>query len=122
MRTTVPSQVLHDIDFTVEPGTCTAIVGESGSGKTTLARCLIGLHGDWTGDATFGDERLEPAAAKRSPDQRRRLQFVFQNPFSSLNPSDVRGGQRGGTVAVLHEAVRLRAHGATWSRRWIRWR
>ena len=80
------AQVLHDIDFTVQPGTCTAIVGESGSGKTTLARCLIGLHGDWTGDATFGDERLEPAAAKRSPEQRRRLQFVFQNPFSSLNP------------------------------------
>ena len=79
-------QVLHDIDFTVEPGTCTAIVGESGSGKTTLARCLIGLHGDWTGDATFGDERIAPAAAKRTREQRQRLQFVFQNPFSSLNP------------------------------------
>lgn len=79
-------QVLHDINFTVEPGTCTAIVGESGSGKTTLARCLIGLHGDWTGDATFGDEQIAPAAAKRTREQRQRLQFVFQNPFSSLNP------------------------------------
>jgi peptide/nickel transport system ATP-binding protein len=80
------AQVLHDVDFTVEPGTCTAIVGESGSGKTTLARCLTGLHADWTGDATFGDERLAPAAAKRTRELRQRLQFVFQNPFSSLNP------------------------------------
>ena len=82
-----PLPVLHDINFTVEPGTCTAIVGESGSGKTTLARCLIGLHSDWAADqATFGDEKLEPAAAKRTRSQRQRLQFVFQNPFSSLNP------------------------------------
>ena len=81
-----PAHVLHDITFTVPPGTCTAIVGESGSGKTTLARCLIGLHADWDGAASFGDEALAPAAAKRTRDQRRRLQFVFQNPFSSLNP------------------------------------
>ena len=81
-----PLHVLRDIDFTVEPGTCTAIVGESGSGKTTLARCLIGLHSDWAGDVTFGDEKLAPAASKRTREQRQRLQFVFQNPFSSLNP------------------------------------
>lgn len=79
-------QVLSDINFTVEPGTCTAIVGESGSGKTTLARCLTGLHTDWEGDATFGGEALATAASKRTREQRQRLQFVFQNPFSSLNP------------------------------------
>ena len=78
--------VLRDISFTVPAGTCTAIVGESGSGKTTLARCLIGLHTTWTGDATFDSKELAPAAAKRSREQRRRLQFVFQNPFGSLNP------------------------------------
>jgi peptide/nickel transport system ATP-binding protein len=81
-----PVQILHNINFTVAPGTCTAIVGESGSGKTTLARCLIGLHSNWAGEATFGDEKLQPAAAKRTREQRRRMQFIFQNPFSSLNP------------------------------------
>ena len=79
-------EVLHGVELSVAAGTCTAIVGESGSGKTTLARCLIGLHTDWIGDATFGNETLQPAAGKRTREQRRRMQFVFQNPFSSLNP------------------------------------
>ena len=79
-------QVLFDINLTVPAGTCTAIVGESGSGKTTLGRCLIGLHSNWAGDASFDGEKLAPGAGKRTREQRRRLQFVFQNPFSSLNP------------------------------------
>ena len=79
-------EVLHGVELSVPAGTCTAIVGESGSGKTTLARCLIGLHADWTGEATFGNETLQPAAGQRTREQRRKMQFVFQNPFSSLNP------------------------------------
>ena len=79
--------VLHDVAFEVAHGTCTAVVGESGSGKTTLARCLVGLHERWHGDVEFDGIRLAPNAGARTDDQRRRVQYVFQNPYSSLNPT-----------------------------------
>ncbi len=79
-------EVLHDIDLTVAPGKCLAVVGESGSGKTTLARCLIGLHEDWTGDAKVDGQPIAAPARKRTDEQRRLVQYVFQNPHASLNP------------------------------------
>jgi peptide/nickel transport system ATP-binding protein len=79
-------QVLHRVDLDVKPGRCLAIVGESGSGKTTLARCLVGLHANWTGDAAFDGSPLAAAAAGRAALDRRRIQYVFQNPHGSLNP------------------------------------
>jgi peptide/nickel transport system ATP-binding protein len=82
-----PAPVLHDVGFTVEAGGCTAIVGESGSGKTTLARCLVGLHSQWQGSVEFEGGQLAPSFAQRSDDQRRRIQYIFQNPYSSLNPT-----------------------------------
>ncbi|MBS1883855.1 MAG: ABC transporter ATP-binding protein [Actinobacteria bacterium] len=79
-------QVLHDLHFSVPAGRCVAVVGESGSGKTTLARCLVGLQSNWSGDATFEGERLDPVVGKRRPEDRRSIQYVFQNPYASLNP------------------------------------
>jgi peptide/nickel transport system ATP-binding protein len=61
-------------------------VGESGSGKTTLARCIVGLHTNWTGNITFDGARLEPGIRGRSKDTLRRVQYIFQNPYASLNP------------------------------------
>jgi peptide/nickel transport system ATP-binding protein len=78
--------VLSGIDLDVPAESCVAVVGESGSGKTTLARCIVGLHGNWTGDITFEGAPL-PAAARDRPQQvLRRVQYVFQNPYTSLNP------------------------------------
>lgn len=79
-------QVLHGVDVTVNAGECTAIVGESGSGKTTLARCIVGLNKDWTGELMLDSDNVVPDAGRRSTDQRRRIQYIFQNPYSSLNP------------------------------------
>jgi peptide/nickel transport system ATP-binding protein len=79
-------EVLHGVDVRIEPGICTAVVGESGSGKTTLARCLIGMHHEWTGKALFDGTALESRSRDRTGDQRRLLQYVFQNPYNSLNP------------------------------------
>lgn len=79
-------QVLHGVDLSIEPGGCLAVVGESGSGKTTLARCVVGLHANWRGSAKIDGQSIAPAASARSSDQRRLVQYVFQNPHASLNP------------------------------------
>jgi peptide/nickel transport system ATP-binding protein len=81
------ADILHGVSFDVPPGQCTAIVGESGSGKTTLARCLVGLHSSWDGEIRLGDTPLGRSAADRSKDQLRCMQYIFQNPFGSLNPT-----------------------------------
>jgi len=77
---------LFDIDVEVHHNECLALVGESGSGKTTLARCVAGLHKDWVGEIRLGDTRLAEAARKRSRQARKDIQYVFQNPYASLNP------------------------------------
>ena len=79
-------QTLHDVSFTVPSGSCVGIVGESGSGKTTLARSLVGLHASWQGRAAFAGELLDPQVRRRAREQRRRVQYIFQNPYASLNP------------------------------------
>jgi peptide/nickel transport system ATP-binding protein len=79
-------QILHDVDFEVRRNECVALVGESGSGKTTTARCVAGLHRQYTGDVNLGDVRLAEAARRRTADARKRIQYVFQNPYASLNP------------------------------------
>lgn len=79
-------EVLTDVNFDVTAGRCTAVVGQSGSGKTTLARSLVGLHTSWSGQVELGGALLASEPHRRTKDQRRTLQYVFQNPFSSLNP------------------------------------
>jgi peptide/nickel transport system ATP-binding protein len=63
-----------------------AVVGESGCGKTTLARLIVGLVEPTAGAIRFDGSALEGSAAERERDVRRRLQMVFQNPDSTLNP------------------------------------
>jgi peptide/nickel transport system ATP-binding protein len=79
-------RVLVGVDLDVHPATCTAIVGESGSGKTTLARCIVGLHSNWTGDITFEGNPLAKGARHRSKQVLKRIQYIFQSPYTSLNP------------------------------------
>jgi peptide/nickel transport system ATP-binding protein len=83
--------VLRDVNLDVGARSSVAIVGTSGSGKTTLARCVVGLHKDWTGTITFGGQQLPPGVRGRTQDQLRKIQFVAQNPYSSLNPRQTVG-------------------------------
>jgi peptide/nickel transport system ATP-binding protein len=78
--------VLAAVDLDVPAESCVAVVGESGSGKTTLARCIVGLHGKWTGDITFEGAPLATSARDRPQQVLRRVQYIFQNPYTSLNP------------------------------------
>jgi peptide/nickel transport system ATP-binding protein len=62
------------------------VVGESGSGKTTLARCIAGLHANWQGQITFNGTDLVPGVYDRPRASLRAIQYIFQNPYASLNP------------------------------------
>ncbi len=80
-------EILHDIDITLRAHECLALVGESGSGKTTLARCIAGLHPfKVEGEIAFQGKELPRLARSRSRSLRHAIQYVFQNPYSSLNP------------------------------------
>jgi peptide/nickel transport system ATP-binding protein len=77
---------LSGIDLDLPARGCVAVVGESGSGKTTLARCITGLQQDWAGEVTLRGVPLAPAARHRPRQVLRQIQYVFQNPYTSLNP------------------------------------
>jgi peptide/nickel transport system ATP-binding protein len=79
-------EVVHQVTFDLAKGEVVALVGESGSGKTTISRSVGGLHPDWTGTVMFEGRELGKSARKRSAEDRRRIQYIFQNPYLSLNP------------------------------------
>jgi peptide/nickel transport system ATP-binding protein len=115
-----PVRALHDVPFEIRAGETLGLVGESGSGKTTLARVLLGLVAADAGSTLELDGR--PLGAKRSPDQLKAMQIVFQNPDSALNRShsvrrlvgrvltrlgDVPRAEREGRLSALTRSVQL---------------
>jgi peptide/nickel transport system ATP-binding protein len=78
--------VLHNVSLEIAPHECLALVGESGSGKTTLARSIAGLVRPKAGAVTLGGHRLAPSVRGRTREERQAIQYVFQSPYSSLNP------------------------------------
>lgn len=84
------NQVLSDAGLTLPKGYCTALVGESGSGKTTFSRALVGAVEDVEGTFEYNG-RVVPLAGGRDKDLRRRIQYIFQNPYRALNPRQTVG-------------------------------
>jgi peptide/nickel transport system ATP-binding protein len=80
-------EILHDIDCRLHEHRCLSLVGESGSGKTTLARCIAGLHPHKiVGDIEFAGQSLARDSRGRPRRVRQAIQYIFQSPYSSLNP------------------------------------
>ncbi len=79
-------QILHGLDFAAPRGAITAIIGPSGAGKTTLVRVLVGLHPEATGQMRVNGLPLDVSAGRRKRVDRARIQYVPQNPLSTLNP------------------------------------
>ena len=94
-------QILHDIDLEIAEGSCVALVGESGSGKTTLSRCIAGLHEAMSGTILFRGQELAHAAAGRPRDLRKRVQYIFQNPYGSFNPAHTIGESIGTVIRLF---------------------
>ncbi|WP_134739971.1 ABC transporter ATP-binding protein [Nocardioides sp. 503] len=78
---------VDDLSFEVPAGTTHAIVGESGSGKTTTIRLLLGLETPDAGSIEVAGERVDGRTHGELRSLRRHLQFVYQNPFTSLDPT-----------------------------------
>lgn len=94
-------QALKNISLDVYPGEVLGVIGESGSGKSTLAKAIVGLVNPSRGEMFFDGEPL-PSGAKRGRTHaaRRKIQLVFQDPYSSLN-------NRRKVVDIISEPIRF---------------
>ncbi|MFN7000777.1 MAG: ABC transporter ATP-binding protein [Elioraea tepidiphila] len=77
-------KAVDGISFAIPRGTTLSLVGESGCGKSTVARAVVGLYRLTSGSVAFHGRPLEEV--RRDPEQRRRMQMIFQDPYASLNP------------------------------------
>jgi peptide/nickel transport system ATP-binding protein len=93
---------LSDVSGAIWPGETLGLVGESGSGKTTLARLLLGLTEPSGGTVELEGRPLSSRAERRSKEDLRALQIVFQNPDSALN-------RRHSARRILRRALRRQA-------------
>ncbi len=82
----VPVAAVADVSFTLNQGECVAVVGESGSGKTTIARTIAGIQSYQSGSIKLLGQQVASNAQKRTVEQRRLIQIVFQNATAALNP------------------------------------
>ena len=77
---------VDDVSFTIEKGKTLGVVGESGCGKSTLGRTIIRLQEPTEGPVLFEGKNISALNQKELWKQRREMQMIFQDPFSSLNP------------------------------------
>lgn len=85
-RPTSYLQAVDDISFQINRGEVLGIVGESGCGKSTLGRTLVNLEKPISGSAMFDGMNLFAQSASEWKKNARRIQIIFQDPYSSLNP------------------------------------
>jgi oligopeptide/dipeptide ABC transporter ATP-binding protein len=100
-RTVGTVKAVDGVSFCVGRGETLGLVGESGSGKTTLGRAVVQLYRPTEGQVLLNGADLAPLSARQLIEARRRMQMVFQDPYSSLNPRQTVGA----TVAeplVIH--------------------
>lgn len=85
-RTTGSVNVINGIDFTIEGGQTVGLVGESGCGKSTLAKLIMGLELPSSGNILVNGQDIADLSPSEKRSYYQKVQMIFQDPFSSLNP------------------------------------
>jgi len=99
-RVTQELIAVDDVSFTLAPGETLGIVGESGCGKTTMGRAILKLHQPTGGGITFNGEDITDYKSSKMREIRKKMQIIFQDPYSSLPPRSTVGG-------ILSEPVQV---------------
>jgi peptide/nickel transport system ATP-binding protein len=94
--------ILKNIDLRIDRGATLGVIGESGSGKSTLARAIAGLLPPAKGRVSLDGESLPATLNGRSREQFRRIQIVFQNADTALNPAHTVGRVLGRPLQFYH--------------------
>jgi peptide/nickel transport system ATP-binding protein len=103
-------RAVESVDLDVFPGEVVGLVGESGSGKTTVARCSLRLVEPTSGTIHFAGTELGPLTTSQLRPLRRRMQYIFQDPFGSLSP-------RMNVEQILTEGLAIQSIGTPSQRR-----
>lgn len=104
-RGQLPLRAVNDVTFTLQRGETIGLVGESGSGKTTIGRAILGLAVPSAGRIRFDGCEVTRLSGKARRGLSARLQVIFQDPYSSLNPTRTIG-------QTLSETVRVHVSGS----------
>jgi len=107
-----PKGMLHavdDVSFSIEQGKTLGVVGESGCGKSTLGRTIVHLLEPTDGQILFEGEDISKPGRRKLAELRRKMQFIFQDPYSSLNP-------RMNTMEIISEPLRINGMSASKAR------
>jgi oligopeptide transport system ATP-binding protein len=97
-------KAVDDVSFVVRKGETLGLVGESGSGKTTTGMCILQLQKPTAGQVVFDGKDLSSMREGELRATRRRIQVIFQDPFSSINPR-MTAGDAIGEPLLLHKVV-----------------
>lgn len=103
-RKTGEVKALDQVSFFIRQGETLGLVGESGCGKTTLAKTLLRLYDLTSGEILFRGHDISRLKEKNLKNLRREVQFIFQDPFGSLDPRQTAGSMVGEAIRVHHLA------------------
>lgn len=108
-RSHAPIRAVHEVDLAVNEGETLGLVGESGSGKSTTGRAILGLVEPTGGSIRYRGIDISRARARELRQIRQNLSIVFQDPYSSLDPS-MRIGQSVGEPLIYGPAIYSSSH------------
>ncbi len=108
-KKTADVRAVDDVSFEISRGQTLGLVGESGCGKTTIGRCILRIYQPTAGRILFEGEDVCRLPERRLRPLRRKIQLIFQDPYSSLDPRQSAGSIVGEPLRIHHK-FSTRAH------------